>query len=171
MAVHPAPLPAPPAISNSTIARQTTTAEPSKAPAANAPLPTAHPLGDLELREIVADPAAAATNQAQAPTVTTAWIETELADGTHTWVEIVFTQTFAPVLDQLPSPAAGSVGMGSLTGEVGVVKTAVPEEAGAARVRGGGGGGGWERGARWPRWRVGGGVVAAVLGAGVVAAL
>ncbi|MCJ1260003.1 hypothetical protein MMC24_007843, partial [Lignoscripta atroalba] len=46
--------------------------------------------------------------------VTTVWIGS---------VQVVFTQTFASVPSQGPSPAVGSIGMGTLTGTVGAVKT------------------------------------------------
>ena len=38
-------------------------------------------------------------------------------------VQVVYTQLFSAVPDQGPSPVAGSIGMGTLTGSVGVVKT------------------------------------------------
>ncbi|MCJ1232636.1 hypothetical protein MMC14_000589 [Varicellaria rhodocarpa] len=38
-------------------------------------------------------------------------------------VQVVYTQLFSAVPNQAPSPVAGSIGMGTLTGSVGVVKT------------------------------------------------
>ena len=54
--------------------------------------------------------------------MTTQWVPTILPDGATTYIEIVFTQTFASVLDPLPSPGEGEIGMGAdfggLDGEV-----------------------------------------------------
>lgn len=36
----------------------------------------------------------------------------------------IYTQTFAAVPDQWPSPEAGTIGLGTISGQVGVVKTA-----------------------------------------------
>ena len=38
-------------------------------------------------------------------------------------VERTFTQLFVPVLDQWPTPTPGTIGLGTIQGEVGVVKT------------------------------------------------
>jgi len=38
-------------------------------------------------------------------------------------VEVVYTQTFAPVPDQGVAPGVGSIGLGTIQGEIGVVKT------------------------------------------------
>lgn len=38
-------------------------------------------------------------------------------------VQRTFTQLFVAVLDQWPSPSAGTIGLGTIQGEVGVVKT------------------------------------------------
>jgi len=73
------------------------------------------------LREIVKAVAAVLT-QSDAPIVNTQWVETTIK-GLQTWVAVVYTQTFEKVPDQLPTAVAGSIGLGSLTGEVGVVKT------------------------------------------------
>ena len=45
------------------------------------------------------------------------------ADGQIRNVPVVYTQTFASVPSQGPAPAQGSVGLGSLTGAVGAVRT------------------------------------------------
>lgn len=50
---------------------------------------------------------------------------------------MVYTQVFAAVPEQGPTPLVGSVGMGTLTGNVGVVKTG-QAHSGGRRVRGGG---------------------------------
>ena len=56
------------------------------------------------------------------PVVTTQWIETTIG-SLVTWVPHVYTQTFAGTPGQLPEPGNGEVGMGTLTGQVGVTKT------------------------------------------------
>ncbi|KAJ9618931.1 hypothetical protein H2203_008747 [Taxawa tesnikishii (nom. ined.)] len=83
----------------------------------------------------VANPATTLA-QAQVPTVTSWWQETTIGTRT-TWVQVFYTQTFAKVPDQLPSAQAGSIGMGTLTGNVGVVRTAEAKKAsGAGRSSG-----------------------------------
>ncbi|KAM0722162.1 hypothetical protein Q7P37_001603 [Cladosporium fusiforme] len=51
----------------------------------------------------------------QFPTVTTDWRPTKLPNGQITYWEDAYTQTFAEVPGQLPSPGSGSIGMGTLT--------------------------------------------------------
>ena len=53
----------------------------------------------------------------------------------------VYTQTFAGVPDQFPTAVAGTIGLGTLTGTVGAVRTggAYYHSAGNARVRVGAG--------------------------------
>lgn len=50
----------------------------------------------------------------QFPTVTTDWRPT-LVGGVKTWYPDIYTQTFAKVPDQLPSPGVGKIGLGNLT--------------------------------------------------------
>ncbi|KAK4995761.1 hypothetical protein LTR60_007884 [Cryomyces antarcticus] len=82
---------------------------------------------NLDLREIVTAPAAAqpatTINAAtQVPPITTAWLPTKI--GTQvTYLPVVYTQTFVGVPSQGAGPLAGSVGMGTLTGTVGAVRT------------------------------------------------
>lgn len=103
-----------PQTSIASVALSTSTQEPTHLPAP----------GRLELRAIVEDPAAALPPvPAQFPTVTAYWVETTLPNGVKTWIEVVFTQTFDSMINQGPTPVAGEVGMGTLTGAVGVVKT------------------------------------------------
>lgn len=54
--------------------------------------------------------------------VTTNWVEST-NDITTTWVEVIYTQTFASVVEQRETAGAGSVGLGTITGEVGVVRS------------------------------------------------
>ncbi|KAK6431402.1 hypothetical protein LTR95_012435 [Oleoguttula sp. CCFEE 5521] len=49
----------------------------------------------------------------QAPTVTTNWVRTEI-NGVVTYVQLAYTQTFAAVPDQWPSPGVGQIGLGTL---------------------------------------------------------
>ncbi|KAI9819688.1 MAG: hypothetical protein M1832_003922 [Thelocarpon impressellum] len=73
------------------------------------------------------------TQLGQVPAVTKIAAPSTLPDGQITNVQVVYTQTFPSVPSQLPSPATGSIGMGSLTGEVGVVRTETPR-SGASTV-------------------------------------
>lgn len=72
---------------------------------------------DLRKRQgnVVATNVAPQTQPTQMSPVT---VYTQL-DG----VQKSFTQLFVAVLDQWPSPAAGSIGLGTIQGEIGVVKT------------------------------------------------
>jgi hypothetical protein len=68
----------------------------------------------LSPREIVVDIAGNTLIATQYPAVTTGWWESVLPNGIHTWVSIVFTQTFATtVLDQLGKAQSGSIGLRS----------------------------------------------------------
>ena len=58
-------------------------------------------------------------------------VPTTLPNGDITMIQTVYTQTFAAVPDQLPSPVEGSIGMGTLTGAIGVVRTEQAKTAGA----------------------------------------
>lgn len=39
-----------------------------------------------------------------------------------TYVEVIYTQTFASVPDQMATAGSGSIGLGTITGTVGIVK-------------------------------------------------
>lgn len=74
----------------------------------------------LDLRKRQGGAALAATNPAvTAPTQMPSVTAYQMYDG----VARVYTQTFPAVPDQWPSPSAGSIGLGTITGQVGVVKT------------------------------------------------
>lgn len=95
--------------------------------------PTAS-LENLELREIVQS--AAATQAAtQYPTLSTDWVETSLAGGGVTWVPVIYTQTFPSVYEAWPTAASGEIGLGTISGTVGVVRTSTPKWSGAERKR------------------------------------
>jgi len=65
------------------------------------------------------------------------WPETVLPNGQTTWLPVVFSQSFASVPDQGASAGAGSIGMGTLTGTTGAVKTAEAKKGSAASVNAG----------------------------------
>lgn len=50
---------------------------------------------------------------------------------------VVYTQTFAPVPDQLPSPAAGEIGLGTYATQLGVATRAAEVVNGGAGLAGG----------------------------------
>jgi len=65
-------------------------------------------------------------------TTITQWEE---VNGVEQQVAVVYTQTFAAVPEQWPGPSAGSVGLGTIQGQVGVTKTKRSMEATAAAAR------------------------------------
>lgn len=127
---HPTPLPSN-APSIPSTPQQTYTAPSSSITntiGPNTPLPT-EPLVNLDLREVVS--AAAATPAAsQYPTLTTEWVETTIG-GTPTWVPLVYTQTFPSTYEVWPTAAAGSIGLGTISGSAGAVRTTEPKWSGA----------------------------------------
>ncbi|OCK80409.1 hypothetical protein K432DRAFT_297765, partial [Lepidopterella palustris CBS 459.81] len=102
------------------------------------------------LREVVAG-AAATLAPGQVSPITTQWVESVI-NGVATWIEIIYTQTFAAVPEQLATAGKGEIGMGTLTGQVGVTKTY------------GGGGAAVETGRVWARGVVVAGAVVVVGG-------
>lgn len=87
---------------------------------------------------VVANPQAGGLPQDQ-DSVTVQWVET-VVGTVHTWVPKTITVKFDAVPSQLPGPGKGVIGMGTLTGEVGVTRTYVE---GAAATAGLGGVWGW----------------------------
>ncbi|KAK5131988.1 hypothetical protein LTR08_000408 [Meristemomyces frigidus] len=86
---------------------------PVKLPASRsslATIPSAEPA--LELRQVAVDLTASAA-ASYPPDVTTAWLQTEIA-GVATWGEVIYTQTFASIPDQLPTAGVGAIGYGTL---------------------------------------------------------
>ena len=53
-------------------------------------------------------------------------------------VQVIYTQLFSAVPSQGPGPMSGSIGMGTLTGAVGVVKTSEAKNAGSSIKHGAG---------------------------------
>ena len=51
----------------------------------------------------------------QFPTITTDWRPTLLPNGATTYWADIYTQTFAKVPEQLPSPGVGQIGLGNLS--------------------------------------------------------
>ncbi|RMD44975.1 hypothetical protein DV735_g55, partial [Chaetothyriales sp. CBS 134920] len=63
-----------------------------------------------------------AWTRTQVPPATTYFIKSY--SGTKViYATVAYTQTFAAVPDQWPSPSAGTIGLGTISGEVGVVRT------------------------------------------------
>ncbi len=78
---------------------------------------------NLDPREIAAGvPAAPVPNQVSP--VTEIHVESRLPNGKMTQVLVIYSQTFVSVPDQGPTPVQGKIGLGTLTGSIGVVKTA-----------------------------------------------
>ncbi|OQO14443.1 hypothetical protein B0A48_01320 [Cryoendolithus antarcticus] len=96
--------------------------------------PTLIPIEDgshLQLRQAAPVTNPQATPVAvQAPTVTTNWVRTEI-NGVVTYVQLAYTQTFAAVPDQWPSPGVGQIGLGTLKSKRGIAP-ATAEETGLA---------------------------------------
>ncbi|KAI9845145.1 MAG: hypothetical protein M1837_005030 [Sclerophora amabilis] len=65
----------------------------------------------------------------QVPPVTNMQVPSTLPNGQVTLVQTVFTQSFKSVPSPFPSAKAGSIGMGTLKGEVGAVRTDTPKNA------------------------------------------
>jgi hypothetical protein len=94
---------------------------------------------DLLRREIVTGAAAAQpTDPTQVSPITTVQVN-QIVNGVAQQVEVVYTQLFSPVPDQGLAPASGSIGLGTIQGQIGVVKTgrkrdAIPQPTGIADV-------------------------------------
>ncbi|OCT44863.1 hypothetical protein CLCR_06311 [Cladophialophora carrionii] len=71
----------------------------------------------------VAAPDAQPTPVGQISPITTYYINSEVAPGSFAQVPVVYTQTFAPVPDQWPSPVPGTIGLGTIQGTVGEVRS------------------------------------------------
>ncbi|KAI9718449.1 MAG: hypothetical protein M1812_004170 [Candelaria pacifica] len=100
-------------------------AAPAAAPVANQPaaVPANGAVGGAAAGGGVAPAAGAgAPTFTQASPVTTIF-EPTMINGVSTQVAVVYSQQFSSVPNQGPTPAAGSIGMGTLTGAVGAVKT------------------------------------------------
>jgi hypothetical protein len=96
-------------------------AAPAQPAAPNNPAVTANP----------APPPAAPANPPAS--ITVQWIETWIGGRTQTWVPRTVTFNTPALITQAPHPGKGEIGMGTLTGQVGVTKTVV---AGGAPTRG-----------------------------------
>jgi len=78
----------------------------------------------LDLRQVItAPPAALPTVDATQMSPITTINEGQVVNGVYQQVQVVYTQLFSAVPDQGPAPASGSIGLGTIVGEVGVVKT------------------------------------------------
>ena len=92
---------------------------------------------DLKKRQgaPAAAPAAQPTEAAQIPPATTYQINSLAAAGQWTQVQIVYTQTFVAVPDQWSSAGAGTIGLGTITGTVGKVRSRRSEPTEAPEVK------------------------------------
>lgn len=74
----------------------------------------------------------------RSPPLTITSVPLTLADGGVTKVASIYTQKFTNSWSQLRKPSSGSIGLGTITGSVGVVKaTGVNAAVGRAGARGG----------------------------------
>ncbi|KAJ9613473.1 hypothetical protein H2200_003415 [Cladophialophora chaetospira] len=82
-----------------------------------------HP--DLHKRQgaPVAPPTPQPTAGGQLSPITTYFINSEVAPGSFAQVPVVYTQTFPPTPDQWPSPLAGTIGLGTIQGTVGGIRS------------------------------------------------
>ncbi|KAL1969713.1 hypothetical protein VTN77DRAFT_8266 [Rasamsonia byssochlamydoides] len=118
--------------STAAAAAEATSAEPGAVPSTTGsslvtppPLP---PQDDLKPREVVQNPGAVqATSPTQMNPTTTFWEPTMLKDGSVVWAPVTYVQTFPAVPDQWPSPSSGSIGLGTLSGKIGVTSTITME--------------------------------------------
>lgn len=86
--------------------------------------------------------AGAAPQVTQVSPITTYYINSLVGPGSFAQVPVVYTQLFVPIPDQWESPGVGTIGLGTIQGEIGVVKTkrSLPTQAPlAADVTSGGG--------------------------------
>ncbi|SLM38340.1 hypothetical protein LPUS_08503 [Lasallia pustulata] len=126
----PTPLQPPPPDNSIAI---TTFPSPTTAPAPPHANPYPTPLDDAQLHEGLRRQAAGvgaaggsvnSPGASQLPAVTS-WVQWSSVKDSGTWTPLsfVYTQLFSPVPEQGPSAASGNIGMGTLTGVVGAVKT------------------------------------------------
>jgi Killer toxin-resistance protein 1 len=84
---------------------------------------------DLLRREVVTGAAPAQpTGGSQVSPITTIGLN-EIVNGVAQQVQVVYTQLFSAVPDQGFAPASGSIGLGTIQGQIGVVKTARKRDA------------------------------------------
>ncbi|KAI1619955.1 hypothetical protein EDD37DRAFT_181175 [Exophiala viscosa] len=91
-------------------------------------------------RQVTGQDAGATTTAVTQISPVTTYYANSYIDGVQTQVAVVYTQTFAAIPDQWPSYTAGSIGLGTLTGTIGVVKskrslpTQMPMGSGAVKM-------------------------------------
>lgn len=84
----------------------------------------ANAVPELKKRQVTGQGApAAATEITQVSPITTYFVNSEVAPGSFAQVPVVYTQTFPPIPDQWSSAVPGTIGLGTLTGTVGGVRT------------------------------------------------
>lgn len=80
----------------------------------------------LRLRQAASIIDVTATQAAtQVGSITTVWLPSSVG-STNSYVEVIYTQTFAAVPDQWPSPIAGSIGLGTLAKRQAAAETGKP---------------------------------------------
>ncbi|EXJ75045.1 uncharacterized protein A1O5_01741 [Cladophialophora psammophila CBS 110553] len=93
----------------------------------------ANAVPELKVRQVTGQGVAAAAPTAinQISPITTYYINSEVAVGVFTQVPVVYTQTFAPIPDQWTSAGPGTIGLGTISGTVGQVrsKRSLPTQA------------------------------------------
>lgn len=97
------------------------------------PTPETDPQSDLEhdllRREVVTGPAAAQpTGAGQISPITTYQVN-QIVNGVAQQVQEVYTQLFSAVPIQGLAPASGAIGLGTIQGQIGVVKTGQKRDA------------------------------------------
>ncbi|KAL8830069.1 MAG: hypothetical protein Q9191_001641 [Dirinaria sp. TL-2023a] len=113
-------------------AAQPAAAQPAAAPAAAAPVAGAAPAAGVGGAGAVPAAAQPATNPGQVPSITTFYQQT-VVNGVSKQVAIVYTQKFSSVPSEGPTPKQGEIGLGTLTGKVGVVRTAEAKKGAASK--------------------------------------
>lgn len=123
---HGAPLATPAPITNTpSIATQTPAPSTQELEYHILPLGLDAAVPDLKVRQVTGQAAGAAlpTEVGQVSPVTTYLANKEIAPGSFGQVPVVYTQTFIPFPDPWPSAAAGTIGLGTIQGTVGGVRS------------------------------------------------
>lgn len=74
----------------------------------------------------------ASTNPGQVSPVTTVQVFSVVA-GVTKQVPVLYSQKFSSIPSQGPTPAKGEIGLGTLTGKIGVVNTEAAKKGGASQ--------------------------------------
>ncbi|PSN66042.1 hypothetical protein BS50DRAFT_404749 [Corynespora cassiicola Philippines] len=120
-----------PVVSSTSSSSTATTTSAAQNPVANPVVPAA---------SSTTTSAPAAPEAGDTESVTVQWKETWIGGTSQTWVPVTITFKYPAHMTTEPAPGKGQVGMGTLTGEVGVVRTAAAAGAAATDAPG------WKRG-------------------------